>query len=59
MCQIYCEMCKEPIVNYLQVIEVRQGFVEEGSFIPEEEIAFYHTDCYPAKPKDSNKLKTN
>jgi hypothetical protein len=41
------------------VIEVRQGFVEEGAFTPEENVAFYHAECFPAKPGNSSKLKTN
>jgi len=59
MCEIRCEQCKEPIINDLQVIEVRQGFIEGGSFTPEEEVAFYHADCYPAKPHTSDQHKTN
>jgi len=53
MCQIACQTCQEPIIKDDQVIEVRQGFVEEGDFIPETEIGFYHADCFPARQEPS------
>ena len=47
MCQIYCQVCQEQIGDDENVYEVRQGFVEQGDFTPEQEIAYYHTECYP------------
>ena len=49
MCQIVCKTCELPIEEQEDVLELLQGFVEAGAFTPEQEIAFYHPDCYSAQ----------
>ena len=49
MCQIVCKTCQMPIEEQEDLFEVLQGFVEAGAFTPEQEIAYYHPDCYAAQ----------
>ena len=49
MCQIVCQSCNEVIGEDAVLYQVRMGFVEKGDFIPEEEIAYYHVNCYPLR----------
>ena len=46
MCQIECKGCQETIWDDEDVFEILSGFVEEGEFTPEQEIAYFHPACY-------------
>jgi len=51
MCQIVCQLCNQAIGDDEPLYQIRSGFVEKGDFIPEEETAYYHVNCYPI-PQD-------
>jgi len=47
VCQITCKTCDKPIGEEEEAVEVRQGFIERADFTPEQELAFYHANCFP------------
>lgn len=51
MCQIVCKVCETPIKDEEEILELKVGFVEEGEFVPEMELAYFHLSCYTDKPQ--------
>jgi hypothetical protein len=35
MCQIVCQLCRKPIEHDEETLELLQGFIDKGDFIPE------------------------
>lgn len=52
---IYCSKCKEVIKDEEKCYQVRYGYWKEndaqdpGEFLAEEDVDYYHEDCYPLK----------
>lgn len=52
---IKCSECKKVILNEDKCYQVRYGYWKEhdaqdpGNFEAEEDVAYYHEDCYPIK----------
>ncbi|GAG03249.1 unnamed protein product [marine sediment metagenome] len=55
MCQIVCQTCQQPIQDDNTVLEIREGFVENGEFTPESELGYYHSECYPINQPTEDK----
>lgn len=56
MCQIACQVCNEAIGEDEFLYQVRKGFVEKGDFVPEEEVGFFHVNCYPLRDDQPNEI---
>ena len=51
--EIYCEYCKKAISEDDEAIQIRQGYIEDGEFLPDEDYAYYHYNCFTEEVKNN------